>query len=225
MDSGLRRVGLAAILALLPCAVHAGFEPGPRPVRAVFDPHGALDAAECEEISNTLEKIFKDEKVQVIAVVLENAEVSDPDALVTAMSEKWCGSSAHAIALHVPCRDGSPWIAAGGDIIHAINPDEVRDELAAVRRDAAREPDDVSMVRTAAHVTADMLRYWKGRELARRAVIENERALIRLELDARSRRQQIIMLTLAAAAIPLAAGVVLAIRLLGKNRRVPAISP
>jgi hypothetical protein len=222
MGSVFLRVVVGASLALCPCYA---FEPRPRPDGVVFDPDDLLNDAEKMEISAPLEKIIKDEKVEVIAVVLENSAVSDPEVLATFMVEKWCESPAHAVALHIPGRDGTPWIVAGGDFIRVIDPDEVRDELSAARRDASREPDDASKVRTAAHATADMLRYWKGKELARRAAIENERTLIRLELDARSRRQQIIMLTVAASAIPLVAGVVLAIRLLGKKRREPAISP
>jgi hypothetical protein len=214
---------LAVLMALIPCAIRAaGAEPGPRPPEAVFDPSEILDARERSDISSSLGKILKKEKVEVIAVVLENSDVSDTEALATGMAEKWCESSAHAVVLHVPGRDGTPWIVAGGDLIRSMDPDEVRDELAAAKRDASREPDDVSTVRTAANATADMLRYWKGREASRQAVLENERALIRLELETKSRRQQIIMLTAAAAAVPLVIGAVMAFRLFRKSRRVPA---
>jgi hypothetical protein len=213
----------AALLTICPCAIRAaGFEPGPRPSVAVFDPHGILNADERLEISTSLGKILKDERVEVIAVVLENSDLSDPEVLATGMAEKWCESFAHAVVLHVPGREGTPWIAAGGELIRSIDPNEVRDELAAARRDASREADDISKIRTAANAAADMLRYWKGREVNRRAVIENERTLIRLELETKSRRQQIVMLTAAAAAVPLIAGVMLAVRLLGRTRRVTA---
>lgn len=216
----------AALLALCPCVIHAAaFEPGPRPSSAVFDPSEILKPAERNEISAPLEKILKGEKVEVIAVVLENSHVSNPEVLAMSMAEKWCESTAHAVVLHIPGREGAPWIVAGGDLIRSINPDEVRDELTAARRDASREPDDVSKLRAAANATADMLRYWNGREVTRRAAIENERSLIRLELETKARRQQIVMLTVAAAAPPLIIGAVLAIRLLGKNRRVPASRP
>ena len=223
MDSGFVRAVLAAMLALSPYAVRAAaFESGPRPSGAVFDPDGILNAAERKEISASLEMIHKEDGVEVITVVLAELESFQPDETAGRLAAAWCDAPLHAVALHVPGREDSPWIATGGDLIRAIDPDEVRDELAAARRDASREPDDVSKVRTAVHATADMLRYWKGREVTRRAVIENERALIRLELETRSRRLQIIMLTVAAAAIPLIIGAVISARLLGKSRRVPA---
>lgn len=223
MDSGFVRAIAAALLAFCPCAVRAAaFEPGPRPAGPVFDPAGVLHEKERAEISLPLERIQKD--VEVIAVVLTNMNTSSPEDAAARMAAAWCDAPLHAVVLHVPHHDGSPWIVAGGELIHSINPDEVRDELAAARRDASREPDDVSKIRTAATATADMLRYWKGREVTRLAAVENMRAGIRLELETKARRQQILMLT-AAAAIPLIVGALLAVRLSGKNRRVPAGRP
>lgn len=220
MNSAFLRVFVAASLALCPCP---GFEPGPRPHGAVFDPDGILNAAEKLEISTTLEKVLRNDRVEVIAVVMKNAD--GPETLATSLAQAWCKTPLHAVALHIPDREGSPWIAAGGDLIHSIDQHELRDELAAARRDASREPDDVSTLRTVANATADMLRYWKGREENRRAAIDNQRAAIRLELETKSRRQQVIMLTAAAAFIPLAAAAMLAVRLLGKSRRDSASKP
>ncbi len=222
MNSAFLRAVVVASLVLCPCH---GFEPGPRPHRAVFDPDGILNAAERMEISAPLEKILHNDRVEVVAVILKNPDGSEPEALAKSLAAAWCESPHHAVVLHIPEREGSPWIAVGGDLISSIDQHEVRDELAAARRDASREPDDVSTLRTAANATADMLRYWKGREETRRAVIDNQRAAIRLELETKSRRQQIIMLAAAAAFIPLAAAAVLAVRLLGKSRRVPASKP
>jgi len=219
MNSGFVRVVVAASLALYPCSA---FEPGPRPSGAVFDPDGILNATERKDMATPLEKIFKNDGVQVMAVVMKNPDGSDPEALAASLAKAWCEKPLHAVALHIPGRDGTPWIVAGGELMDSINPDELRDELAAARRDASREPDDVSKVRTAANATADMLRYWKGMEVTRRTVIENERSHIRLELETKARRQRILMLTAAAAAIPFIVGGVLAVRLLGKNRLVPA---
>ncbi len=222
MKSGVLRVFVAASLAF--CPAH-GFEPGPRPHEAVFDPDGILNAAERMEISAPLEKIIQNDGVEVVAVILKNPDGSEPEALAAGLAAAWCESPLHAVVVHVPGREGSPWIVAGGDLIHSINPDEVRDELAAARRDASREPDDVSTLRTAANATTDMLRYWMGREITHRAAIEQERAVIRLELETKARRQQIVMLTAAAAIIPLIIGAVMAVRLLGKTRRTPASMP
>lgn len=220
MNSAFRRAVIVASLALCPCH---GFEPGPRPHGAVFDPDGILNAAERIEISAPLEKILQNDGVEVIAVILKNAD--GPEALAKSLAAAWCKTPLHAVALHIPGREGSSWIAAGGDIIHSIDPNELRDELAAARRDASREPDDASTLRTAANATADMLRYWKGREETRRAVIDNQRAAIRLELETKSRRLQIIMLTVAAAFIPFVIAAVLAVRLSVKSRSVSANKP
>jgi hypothetical protein len=222
MNSGVLRVFVAALLALCPCH---GFEPGPRPHEAVFDPDGILNAAERMEISAPLEKILQNDGVEVVAVILRNPDVPEPEVLAASLAAAWCQSPLHAVVVHVPDREGSPWIVAGGDLIHSIDQHEVRDELAAVRRDASREPDDVSTLRTAANATTDMLRYWMGREITRRAAIEKERAVIRLELENKARRQQTIMLTAAAAIILLIIGFVMSVSLLGKTRRTPASMP
>jgi hypothetical protein len=217
---------VALLMALCPCVVRAsGFESGPRPSGAVFDPHGVLKVADRNEISAPLERILKDDGVEVIAVVLNHADVSDPEAHAKSLAVSWCESRLHAVVLHIPGCEGTPWIAAGGDLIESINPDELRDELAAVRRDASREPDDVSIMRTAANATADMLRYWKGREDARQAVIDYERTVIGLELETRAHHQQVLILTAAAAVIPIIIGAVLVFRLSAKNRRVTAGRP
>lgn len=219
MNSGLYRVILAALLAICPCAIRAGvFETIPRPSGAVFDPSGILDAAERKEISAPLERIFKDEGVEVIAVALEDPDGLDSEEAAGQMAAAWCDAPLHAVVLHIRGRDGGPWIVAGGELLRSLDPGEVRDELALAHRDASREPDDAAKLRTAATATADLLRYWQGREAARLALMDHMRAAIRLELETRARKQQILMLTATAAAIPLIVGVMTAIRLLGKPR-------
>jgi len=217
MDSAFCRAVILASLALSPCH---GFEPGPRPAAAVVDHAGVLNDAARAEISLPLERIRND--VEVIAVVLTHLDAATPDDAAARMSATWCDAPLHALVLHIPGRDGSPWIVAGGDMIHALNPDEVRDELAAARRDAFREPDDASVVRTAASATADLLRYWKGREDTRLGVIDRMRAGIRRDLETRARRQQAVMLVMA---IALIAFTVAGVGLLAKARRRAASKP
>lgn len=212
---------LAAILVLCPCAVRAeDFKPGPRPDGALFDPAGVLREDARAEISLPLERIRKD--AEVIAVVLTNMEAATPEEAAAKMAAAWCHAPLHAVVLHVPGREGSPWIVAGGDMIHVLNPDEVRDELAAARRDASREPDDESKVRTAATATADLLRYWKGREDIRLGVIDHMRAGIRRDLETRARRQQAVMFAIV---ISFIACTVAGVCLLAKARRRAASKP
>jgi hypothetical protein len=221
MNSVWCRAVLVALLALCSCTAIAGeYKPGPHPAVPLFDPAGILDDAARAEISRPLEKTGKD--VDVIAVVLTNRDIASPEAAAAGIATAWCVAPLHAVVLHIPGRDGSPWIVAGGDIVEDMNPDELRDELAAARRDASREPDDASKVRTAATATADLLRFWQGREATRLGMIEKIRINIRRELETHAHRQQAIML---AVVIALIAGVAIAIRLLGKSRRVSADKP
>ena len=219
MDSVFLRA-FAALLVLCPCASRAaGFEPGPRPEGAVHDPSEILGSADRKEISLPLEIILRDEGVDVIAVVLENKDGVAPEVVGGGLAAAWCEASIHAVALHIPGREGTPWIVAGGDLIDSINPDELRDELAAIRRDAMREPDDVSIIRTAADATSEMLRFWKGRELTRGKAVEKARAKIRLELDIIARRQRTQMVMVSVAAILLIAATTAFLRLFLKRRR------
>jgi len=211
----------AALFALCPCAAPAaGFEPGPRPEGAIHDPSEILGSADRKEISLPLEKILRDEGVDVIAVVLENKDGVVPEALAGGMAAAWCEAGLHAVALHIPGREGTPWIVVGGDLIDSINHDELRDELAAIRRDAMREPDDVSIIRTASHSTTDMLRFWNGRELTRGKAVEKARAEIRLELDIIARRQRTQMVLVSVAAILLIAATTAFLRMFLKKRGI-----
>jgi hypothetical protein len=82
------------------------------------------------EISAPLEKILHNDRVEVVAVILKNPDGLEPEALAKSLAAAWCESPHHAVVLHIPEREGSPWIAVGGDLISSIDQHEVRDELA-----------------------------------------------------------------------------------------------
>jgi hypothetical protein len=216
------RFPAALLAALLLIGTHAGaadgIDDGKRPPRQVFDPAGLLEPQAMREISGPLVRIFENEDIDVIVVVLTQIGDAPPGHVAKRLAAGWCASPLHAVVLHVPGHAESPWIAPGGRMIGAIQPDAVRDAVAQARRNASREPGDAAKVRAAAIETADMLRYWRANVIRRNEAIDAERIKIRLELETKARQQRVVMLTAAASVIPIAAGFALVFHL---RRRLP----
>lgn len=135
------RALLAGLLVLAPCHGRetAAAWPGPRPAGALHDPSRLLNQGGAGDLFRQLGKIRGDEGVEVIAAVLTDTGARVPEEAVQDMAAAWCDAPLHAVVLHVPGRQASPWIAAGGELLSSLDPDEVRDALAGVRRDASRE--------------------------------------------------------------------------------------
>lgn len=192
---------------LLPLFAAADFEYGTRPPHAVFDPNGVLPADVVSEISEPLSRIFRNEGVDVIVVILSDLEGAPPEHVAGRFASQWCDSPIHAVVLHVPGRKDSPWIVPAGKLIDSIKPGLVNQKVAEAMRNASRESKEADKVRAAATEATDMLRYWLRNAINRSEYIELERSKIRLDLETKARQKRITMLMAAASVIPVLAGV------------------
>jgi hypothetical protein len=214
---------LAAALTLLTVARAADFEYGGRPPGSVFDPQNVLDPATRAEISMPLERILRDEGVEVVVVILPSLDGAPPEFVAGRFANAWCQSPIHAVVLHIPGEKQAPWIVPEGKLVGSIKPEVVSQKVAEATRNAAREPTESAKVRAAATEAADMLRYWMRNAINRSEFLETERTKIRLELEAKARQRQITLLAAAASAVPLLIGVFLLFNALRK--RGPGLFP
>jgi hypothetical protein len=203
------------------------FEHGQRPPDAVFDPNGLLEPNVLKEISAPLAKIFKDEQIDIIVVILADIAGAPPERVAGQFAAAWCDSPMHAVVLHVQGRQDGPWIVPGGRLIDCIKPEKLAQSVADAQRDASREPNEQAMVRTAASEAADMLRYWRHNAINRVEFIRNARAEIQMEQQAKAIQWRIAKLTGAACVIPVMIGVSMLILKFRKRgpRRFPETNP
>lgn len=233
---------LPLILAILPAgplfaqgsaefhpALRQAFEYGPRPPLSVFDPSGYLNPELAKAISDPLEAHFKKEGIDVVVVVLPDLGKAPPEHVARSFASAWCASPIHCVVLHVPGRDGSPWIVPDGKLVEYLNPAQVQQAVADARRRAASEAKDPDKVKAAAAEAADILRYWMANALNRSEMIQDESARMRLELETRSRQWKIAAMIAVVSVIPVLAGISLLIvffrRRVSRHFPTPAYQP
>lgn len=204
-------------------ALRPAFEHGPRPPQSVYDPSGYLDPELAKAISEPLQEHFKKEGIDVLVVVLPDVGQAPPEHVARAFASAWCASLAHCVVLHVPGREGSPWILPDGKMVAHLDPAQVQQAVNDARRRAASEAKDLDKVKAAATEAADLLRYWMASALNRTETIQLERARMRLELETKAQQWKIITLVAAASVIPMVAGAWLLIVIL--RRRGPGYFP
>lgn len=213
-----------AFFTVLPNSVASEFEFGPRPPLAVFDPAGVLDPAMAKSISDPLVTIYQQEGIDVIVVILKEIGLAPPEHVAGRFAAAWCQSPIHCIVLHVPGREGSPWITPLGKMVGHINPEAVNTAVGNAHRRVSAESGDTQKVRAAATEAADMLRIWMGSALIQTSDIQAEAENMRRELEAQSRRWKLGAMIAAAAFIPLVAVIALAVSLFNNRgpRRFPS---
>jgi len=203
------------------------FEYGQRPPLAVFDPKGFLEPQTLKQISDPLAKVFKDEHIDVIVVILDDLGGAPPEHVARRFAAAWCDSPIHAVVLHVPGRDDSPWIVPAGKIVDTLKPEILEEKINEAKRDASREPDEQGKVRTASTEAADMLRYWMYNAVNRSVYLQSAVAEIRAEHEKKAKQWRIAMLTGVAAAIPVLIGLSMLVVMLRKPGpgRFPSTTP
>ena len=205
---------LAALLFISLCmAVHgdqtqAGFKYGERPGNSIFDPAGVLTPREQEQISEPLSEILKNDGIDVIVVILPEIGDAPPDHVAKGFAEKWATTTVNSVVLHVPGREGSPWIFPGEVMTEAVKPATVRETISAAEKRAAAESTDFGKVRAASIEAADAVRYWLGGALLRTESLIHSRFRMQLAKERRMRLIKISVALGAAALIPLVFGAV-----------------
>lgn len=179
---------------------------GDRPENSVYDPGGVLTPKQKEIIFNPLREILMNEGVDVIVVVLPEIGDAPPDHVAKGFAEIWAKTKVNSVVLHVPGKDGSPWVFPGEFMSRMINPEVVREAIADAEKRSAAEPTDFGKVRMASIEASDILRYWKGGVLIRGEQIVNEGTRMRIEYANRRRLLKLIAVVCAASVVPLLVG-------------------
>lgn len=218
----------AFLLGCLPLAANPqDFQYGPRPADSIFDPNNVLDPTTKKELIAPLHDIYQKDGVDVIVVILPDLDDAPPEHVAKSFASAWCGTQIHAVVLHVPGREDSPWIVPAGGLINQVKPEVLHKDVADARRRAASEPNDSAKVRAAVTETTDKLRFWLATAINRSDYLITERSKVQAELDHKARQWRIAMLTMAASAIPVLCGLSALIYFLRKPgpRRFPTTQP
>jgi hypothetical protein len=210
---------ISAVFSIPPAQAAQDFEFGPRPPLAVFDPVGLLDPAVAKAVSDPLAAAYQKEGIDVMVVLLREIGQAPPEHVAGRFAAAWCEAPIHCVVLHIPGREGSPWIVPTGKLIGQIDPAAVKTAVANAQRRIAAESTDADKIKTSATAASDMLRIWMGSAIARATHIGIETTKMRLELEAESRRWKLGVMIAAAAFVPLVAGIVLIASLV--NHRGP----
>ena len=203
---------LTALFSIFLCAVAPGdqtqadFKYGERAGNSVFDPTGVLTQKEQERISEPLKEILKNEGIDIIVVILPEIGDAPPEHVVKGFAEKWATTTANSVVLHVPGREGSPWIFPGVLMMDAIKADSIRETISEAEKRAAAEPTDFGKVRAASIEAADAIRYWLGGALLRTEDVIQKRLEMQLARERRNVLLKISALLGAAALISLVLG-------------------
>lgn len=219
---------VAALLLLLSASVTAApaatdFEYGPRPEQAVFDPGNVLKPDEVNAISAPLKILYQQLGVDVLVVIMPDVGNAPPEHVAGRFADAWSPSHLRCVVLHVPGREGSPWILPSGRLVSYLNTDEVQKAVDDARRHAAAEPKDVDKVKTAANEAADMLRYWLASTINHAEMIRTESTKMRLEQETKARQWRIATMAGVASVIPLAG--LLSLLISWSRRRGPGYFP
>ena len=183
-----------------------------RPRNSVFDPAGILSVKQQQQISQPLQKILKEENIDVLVAVLPELGESPPEHLARGFAERWTEKKLNAVILYVPQVEGAPWIFVSEAMTEAIKPEVLERDVSAAEKRAAAEPEDFGKIRAASIEAADLLRYWTGGAMLR---IEKQAAVNYGAYLARENRKRLLKLAAilgAAAIIPLVAGFILILK-------------
>ena len=199
------------------------FEYGPRPATSVFDPYDFLSAGKLDKISKPLQRMFREEGLDIVVVVLNGTGDAPPEHVASRFAAAWCKSEIHCVVLHVPEKVGSPWIVPSGKLIDYLIPEEVEQAVNDAQRRARSEPDDDGKVEAATMESADMLRFWTANALIQDAALKEAIAKFRREQGAQHLRLKILAALIPVSFVVLAVTVILLIILL--QNRGPKLFP
>ncbi len=187
----------------------SGFRFGVRPKNSVFDPAGILTPKEVAELAEPLAMVLASEGIDVMVVILPEINEVNPEHVAEGFAEKWASTKLNAVVLHVPGREGSPWIFPGHVMGEMLKPETLSESITAAEKRAAAEPTDFGKVRAASNEASDALRYWMGGVAIRSEEMRNRRLTEQLAFERRQRLIKLAAVLGAAALIPLLVGLVL----------------
>lgn len=196
----------------------SGFRFGERPKNSVFDPGGILTPKELAELAEPLAKVRESEGIDVMVVILPVINEVLPEHVAEGFAEKWASTKLNAVVLHVPGREGSPWIFPGRVMGEMLKPEALSESITAAEKRAAAEPTDFGKVRAASTEASDALRYWMGGAVIRSEEMINRRLAAQLVYESRQQLIKAAAVLGAAALIPLLVGLVLIVLSIRNSR-------
>ncbi|MFT3990502.1 MAG: TPM domain-containing protein [Luteolibacter sp.] len=197
---------IISLLLVLPVFAQSEppFEYGPRPPVPLFDPEGFLTPDQASKVIGPLEKVRKNDKIDVIAVVLPDLGDAPPKYVAQRFGDAWCDPNVHAVVLFSPNQKGGPWIVPGGKFLEVMKPGEVEKKIDEARRRSAREPYDSSKIISACTEATDLLRYWTGGLITQGETFQIQRGIFLQERERQKLLLKSIGLAAACAIIPVA---------------------
>ncbi|MFM2197869.1 MAG: hypothetical protein RLZZ505_1301 [Verrucomicrobiota bacterium] len=199
----------ASLLSADTDQTQSGFRYGERPKNSVFDPAGILTPKEQAALAEPLAKVRESEGIDVMVVILPEIQEVQPEHVAAGFAQKWAMTKVNAVVLHVPGKDGTPWIFPGDVMNSILKPGTLRVSMAAAEKRAAAEPTDFGKVRAASTEASDAIRYWMGVSVIRSEQMIDKRLEAQLAHERRQRLLKLAAVLGAAALIPLAATVFL----------------
>jgi hypothetical protein len=196
----------------------SGYRFGERPKNSVFDPGGILTPKEQTELAEPLAKVRESEGIDVMVVILPEIQEVQPEHVAAGFAEKWAKTKVNAVVLHVPGKEGSPWIFPGEVMSSILKPETLRESMAAAEKRAAAEPTDYGKVRAASTEASDAIRYWMGVSVIRSEEMIDKRLEAQLAHESRQRLLKMAVALGAAALIPLVAMVFVIVARVRNNR-------
>lgn len=181
----------------------SGFRFGERPKNSVFDPAGIFTPKEQEELAEPLAKVRISEGIDVMVVILPEIQDVQPEHVAAGFAQKWASTKVNAVVLHVPGKEGSPWIFPGDVMSAILKPETLRESMAAAEKRAAAEPTNFGKVRAASTEASDAIRYWMGVSVIRSEEMIDQRLAEQLAYESRQRLLKLAAVLAAAALIPL----------------------
>jgi hypothetical protein len=187
----------------------SGFRFGARPKNSVFDPAGILTPKEQSELAGPLAKVREGEGIDVMVVILPEIQDVEPEHVAAGFAEKWATTKVNAVVLHVPGKEGSPWIFPGDVMSTILKPETLGESMASAEKRAAAEPTDFGKVRAASTEASDAIRYWMGLSVIHSEELKNRRLEAQLKHESSRRLLKLAAVLGAASLIPLATAVYL----------------
>ncbi len=194
------------------------FKFGERPPDGVFDQKGILLPTQRQEIAEPLANVLKNERIDVIVVILPDIGDAPPKHVAKVFRDEWSVSPVNAVVLEVTGNPDSPWIFPGDLINRVVDASKLQEWVEAGERRANAEPDEFGKIRAAAVEATDIMRYCSGGALLRTEAIISERLRQQLAYEKRQRLLKLAAGLGLAGAIPIVIGLVFLFTNIGKNR-------
>jgi len=165
-------LNLAAALLALSCAWPAAtaqdesvVQIKARPTGQVSDSSGWLSPADAEALSQRLRRLRKDDKIDIIVVILPAPPSVRPDVFAGQMLSRWGEGDTQTLILHVVGDPDGPWMVAGGRTVRLAGELVTREAILEARRHVEATRSERDRLFVAVNEMEDLLHFlsYRGR--------------------------------------------------------------